>query len=85
VAGDPGSLGPPRNALRLGGWLPRAVSIPLPGHVELRELSLPALALALGAIDGFSPCAMWTLIFLIGLLLGMEDRRRVWLLGGACS
>jgi len=82
LAGDPGSPAPPHNAPRLGGGLPRAVSIPLLGQVELRELSLPALTVALAAIDGFNPCAMWTLIFLIGLLLGMKDRRRMWLLGG---
>ncbi len=26
---------------------------------------------------------MWVLVFLLGLLAGMKDRRRMWLLGGA--
>ncbi len=35
----------------------------------------------MGAVDGFNPCAMWVLVFLIGLLLGLEDRWRMWILG----
>ena len=46
-----------------------------------RHLSLPLLTITLAAADGFNPCAMWVLLFLIGLLLGMENRARRWLLG----
>jgi hypothetical protein len=35
----------------------------------------------LAAIDGFNPCAMWVLVFLIGLLIGMRDTFRMWLYG----
>ena len=49
--------------------------------IDISNLSLPALTIVLGGLDGFNPCAMWTLIFLITLLLGMEDRRRMWILG----
>ena len=34
-------------------------------------------------MDGFNPCAMWVLFFLINLLLGMGDRKKMWILGGA--
>jgi hypothetical protein len=57
--------------------------VPLLGDVELRRLSLPALTVLLAALDGFNPCAMWALVFLIGLLLGMRDRARMWVLGSA--
>jgi hypothetical protein len=63
--------------------LPESVRLPLLGAVPLRNLSLPALTVALGAVDGFNPCAMWTLVFLIGLLVGMPDRMRRWTLGVA--
>jgi glutaredoxin len=59
------------------------IAVPLLGEVSLRGLSLPVLTIVLGAIDGFNPCAMWTLVFLIGLLLGMQDRTRMWALGTA--
>lgn len=62
--------------------LPETLNLPLLGEVVPRSLSLPVLTVLLGALDGFNPCAMWTLIFLIGLLLGMKDTLRMWTLGG---
>jgi hypothetical protein len=63
--------------------LPETIRIPLVGEVSTSALSLPALTLLLAAVDGFNPCAMWVLVFLIGLLLGMTDHVRMWALGGA--
>ncbi len=61
--------------------LPETVDLPFVGTVGVAALSLPLLTVVLAAADGFNPCAMWVLVFLIGLLLGMEDRWRMWLLG----
>jgi hypothetical protein len=36
------------------------------------------LTIVLGAVDGFNPCAMWVLVFLIGLLVGMRDPVKMW-------
>jgi len=58
------------------------VRVPLLGEVELTALSLPALALVLGLLDGFNPCAMWVLTYLIALLLGQRSRSRMWLIVG---
>ena len=62
--------------------LPEHVALPLIGELDLRHLSLPVVTVVLAALDGFNPCAMWTLVFLLGLLVGMRDARRRWLLGG---
>ena len=62
--------------------LPKTLTLPVFGEVSLANLSLPMLTLMLGAVDGFNPCAMWTLVFLISLLIGLRDRLRMWLLGG---
>lgn len=59
------------------------VSLPIVGTISLTTISLPMLTVLLAAVDGFNPCAMWVLIFLVGLLVGMQDRLRMWLLGGA--
>lgn len=61
--------------------LPEKIKIPLIGEIETKNLSLPALAIILGGLDGFNPCAMWVLIFLITLLIKMGDRKRMWVLG----
>lgn len=63
--------------------LPEKLHLPLLGEISTRDLSLPVLTIILGALDGFNPCAMWTLIFLIGLLVGMKDALRMWTLGSA--
>jgi len=55
--------------------------LPFFGNVNAKEISLPILAVVIGFIDGFNPCAMWVLLFLISMLLGMKDRKRMWILG----
>lgn len=57
------------------------IDIPFFGYIDTKNFSLPLLSIIIGSIDGFNPCAMWTLLFLISLLLGMKDRRRMWILG----
>lgn len=63
--------------------LPQKLKIPLLGEIETKNFSLPILTIVIGALDGFNPCAMWVLLFLISLLLGMKDRKRMWILGTA--
>ncbi|GAB6112498.1 hypothetical protein JCM14713_22560 [Desulfomicrobium salsuginis] len=59
----------------------RIITVPLLGDIDVLAFSLPLLTVVMGFLDGFNPCAMWALVFLIGLLLGMRDRTRMWLLG----
>lgn len=58
----------------------RTLQLPVIGKVQASDLSLPVLTIAMAAIDGFNPCAMWVLVFLLGLLLDIRNRRRMWLL-----
>ena len=57
------------------------VKIPIFGKVNLKKVSLITAAVVIGFIDGFNPCAMWVLLFLISILIGMKNRRRMWVLG----
>lgn len=57
------------------------MEIPFLGEVDLQKFSLPVLTAVLAFLDGFNPCAMWVLLFLISLLLGMENKKKMWLLG----
>jgi hypothetical protein len=45
-------------------------------------LGLPLFTLTLGLLDGFNPCAMWVLLFLLSLLVRLQDRRRMALIAG---
>lgn len=57
------------------------VKLPWLGEVDPKNVSLPIVATILGLIDGFNPCAMWILLFLITVLIGMKDRKKMWILG----
>lgn len=57
------------------------VKIPLLGEVDVKSVSIPLLGVVMGLVDGFNPCAMWVLIFLISMLINMKDRKRMWILG----
>ena len=58
-----------------------SVDVPLFGRFNLKKFSLVSAAALIGLIDGFNPCAMWILLFLISVLIGMKDRKRMWILG----
>lgn len=52
------------------------------GTISVERLGLPLFTLALGLLDGFNPCAMWVLLFLLSLLVRLQDRRRMALVAG---
>ncbi|MCL2110572.1 hypothetical protein FWH30_03285 [Microgenomates group bacterium] len=56
-------------------------NLPVLGEVDPKTVSLPILAVVIGLVDGFNPCAMWILVFLISMLCNMKDRKRMWVLG----
>lgn len=58
------------------------VSLPFVGRINLSRLSLPVLTVAIGGLDGFNPCAMWVLVFLLALLMSFRSRKKVILVGG---
>ena len=58
------------------------VTIPLINkEINLKSFSLPLVAIIMGAIDGFNPCAMWILLFLISMLITMKNSKKRWILG----
>ncbi len=59
----------------------KIINLPFIGKINALDFSLPVLTIVIGALDGFNPCAMWVLLFLISLLLGFKDRKKMWLLG----
>jgi len=56
--------------------------MPFLGNIDLTAISLPVLAILLGLVDGFNPCAMWVLVFLIALLMDVEDKKKMWIIVG---
>ena len=60
----------------------RSLHLPFFGYLTLPELGLPLFTVFLGLLDGFNPCAMWVLLFLLALLTNLRDRRKMFLLAG---
>jgi glutaredoxin len=58
------------------------IEVPVFGQVRVRELGLPLFSIVLGLVDGFNPCAMWVLLFLLSLLVNLQSRRRMAAIGG---
>lgn len=58
------------------------VAVPLLGRVTTRELGLPLFTVVLGLLDGFNPCAMWVLLFVLSLLVNLRDRAKMLAIGG---
>jgi hypothetical protein len=52
------------------------------GCLSIRTLGLPLFTLVVGLLDGFNPCAMWVLLFLLSLLVNLQDRGKMLLIGG---
>ena len=57
------------------------INIPVIGKVDAKKVSISLSAIVIGLVDGFNPCAMWILIFLISMLIGMKNKKRMWVLG----
>jgi hypothetical protein len=59
-----------------------SVDLPLLGRLRASEVGLPLFTLAIGLVDGFNPCAMWILLFLLSILVNLQDRSRIILVAG---
>lgn len=49
--------------------------------INTSELSLPVLTLTLAFLDSFNPCSFFILLFLLNLLLYVQSRKRMLLIG----
>jgi hypothetical protein len=62
--------------------VPDEIDLPVFGLLQVEQVGLPALTLAVGLVDGFNPCAMWVLLFLLSLLVNLKDRRKILAIAG---
>jgi len=57
------------------------VHVPILGEINLTKVGLPLLTIILGFLDGFNPCAIWVLCFLLTLLIYAKSRKKMLLIG----
>ena len=58
------------------------VNLPVFGSIDTSKISLPAFTIIIGLLDGFNPCAMWVLLFLLTLLAYTQSRKKMFIVGG---
>lgn len=61
----------------LSRHVPETITVPVLGTLDVRGLGLPLFTFAIGLVDGFNPCAMWVLVFLLSVLAGLNDRKKM--------
>jgi hypothetical protein len=59
-----------------------AIDLPVFGRVSRRSLGLPLFTVAVGLVDGFNPCAMWVLLFLLSILVNLHNRWKILAVAG---
>ena len=52
------------------------------GELRVRDLGLPLFTVAIGLLDGFNPCSMWVLLFMLSLLASFANRMKMLLIAG---
>jgi hypothetical protein len=62
---------------------PDTVDLPLFGKLSASSLGLPLFTIAIGLVDGFNPCAMWVLVFLLSVLVNLHDRGKILAVAGS--
>jgi len=59
------------------------IRVPFFGSLDVKSFSLPVMTIIIAGLDGFNPCALWVLLFLISLLIGIGDKKKMLILGGS--
>lgn len=65
----------------IGNEVKDDIKIPVLGKTNIKEVSIPIVAIILGFIDGFNPCAMWILLLLINICVTTKDKKKMKLIG----
>ncbi len=59
-----------------------AIELPLFGQLRASGVGMPLLTIAVGLVDGFNPCAMWVLLFLLSVLVNLQSRWKILAVAG---
>lgn len=59
----------------------KTINLPWLGELDVLNFSLPILAIILGTIDGFNVCSLGALVLILGLVIALKSRKRIFMLG----
>ncbi len=58
------------------------MEVPFLGRLDAKSLGMPAFTFLVGLVDGFNPCAMWVLMFLLSVLVNIRERKKILIIAG---
>jgi glutaredoxin len=58
------------------------IDVPWMGRISASRLGMPAFTFLIGLVDGFNPCAMWVLLFLLSVLVNLRVRWKIFAVAG---
>ncbi len=59
----------------------QTINIPLFGEVELSSMSAGVATALIAFVDGFNPCSLWVLTFLLGIVIYTGSRKKIVIVG----
>jgi glutaredoxin len=72
----------PENAQDKGSPGADEIDVPLFGRISASRIGMPAFTFLIGLVDGFNPCAMWVLLFLLSVLVNLRVRWKILAVAG---
>jgi glutaredoxin len=60
----------------------QTIELPWFGQISAGRLGMPLFTILIGLVDGFNPCAMWVLLFLLSVLVNLRDRWKILAVAG---
>ena len=57
-------------------------NIPLLGEVDIEGMPLILSTILIAGADGFNPCSIWVLLFLLGMIIHTGSRKKIAFIGG---
>lgn len=59
-----------------------SMEVPVLGRLSASGLGMPVFTILVGLVDGFNPCAMWVLLFLLSVLVNLKSRAKILAVAG---
>jgi cytochrome c biogenesis protein CcdA/glutaredoxin len=57
------------------------LDIPLVGQINIGTMPLVLMTVLIAFIDGFNPCSLWVLTFLLGIVIYTGSRKKIFIIG----
>ncbi|MEQ9409108.1 MAG: glutaredoxin domain-containing protein [Fuerstiella sp.] len=72
----------PADGSEVGSEADPEMEVPVFGRLNAEQLGMPVFTFLIGLVDGFNPCAMWVLMFLLSVLVNIRERKKILVIAG---